>query len=71
MKVKLFQCVVNVSAGGFPGGDFDKLETDINNFLASHNKIRVVDIKLSAHAAPVADMVTNYGIQALLLYEDD
>jgi hypothetical protein len=69
MKVKLFQAVVNVSVGG-TDGNFSTMESRINTFLEETPDIDVIDIKLAANAAPVGDGPTNYGLVALLMYED-
>jgi hypothetical protein len=70
MKVKLFQSVVHVSGGNSSGGSFDALEREVNNFLGANPQIRIVDIKLTSNAAPVGNVVTNYGIIALMIYEE-
>ncbi|HKU61047.1 MAG TPA: hypothetical protein VJQ44_07525 [Gemmatimonadales bacterium] len=71
MRVKLFQNVVSVSAGSSPGrGNFGLLESDINKFLDEHPSLRVIDLKITSNAAPVGNIVTNYGAIAILLYEE-
>jgi hypothetical protein len=69
MRVKLFETIVSVSVRG-DGGNFKDLENQINSFLDQNPDITVVDIKLTGSAAPVGDVVTNYGISALLLYNE-
>lgn len=68
MRVKLFEAVVSISARS-DGGNFKGLESQINFFLEQNPSITVVDIKLAGSAAPVGDIVTNYGVTALLMYE--
>jgi len=70
MKVKFFEKVLHLSAGGDPDGRFSDLEDDINNFLAKHPHIQIRHLKLTSLAAPVGDMVTNYGIVAVLVYDE-
>ncbi len=70
MKVKLFQNAVAVSFGVKTRSDFSPIEKDINEFLRVNPNIRVVDIKIASNAAQVGDSLTNYGMQALLLYEE-
>ena len=70
MKVKLFQFAVVVSLGVKTRSDFSPIEKNINEFLRVNPNIRVVDIKIASNAAPVGDSLTNYGMQALLLYEE-
>jgi hypothetical protein len=69
MKVKLFQAVVNVSFGG-TDGDHAVIESKINAFLEENPEIDVIDIKLAANAGRVEHGPTNYGLVALLMYED-
>ena len=70
MKVKLFQYALGVSYGVETKSNFSPIEKGINEFLRDNPKIRVIDIKISSNAAPVGDLLTNYGMQALLLYEE-
>jgi hypothetical protein len=70
MKVKLFQEVIGLSRGQGDGKEFGGIEKQINEFLASNPKIHVIDVKLTSHAAPVSDIVTNYALMALLLYNE-
>src|SRR5436190_15856209 len=59
-KVKLFQQVISVSGGNSASaGGFKKLETEINQFLADNPRAKPVDLKITSHAAPVGDSVTN------------
>ena len=67
-KVKLFQNVVSVSPGIDLRNEFT-LEKEINQFLASDAKIKLIDVKLSSNAAPVGERVAHYGLCALLIYE--
>ena len=69
MKVKLFQYVVGVSAGNTKSGDFGKLEEQINAFLDENPEIQPIDLKLTSHAAAVGNLVTNYSVVAVLMYE--
>ena len=69
MRVKVFQDVVSVSSVS-GGGGFEHLEADINRFLEERQDIRLVDLKLASHAAPVGDIITNYGVVAALVYEE-
>ena len=69
-KTQLFECAVGVSFGVKTRSDFSPIEKDINEFLRVNPNIRVVDIKIASNAAPVGDSLTNYGMQALLLYEE-
>lgn len=68
-KVKLFQDVVSISPGGGLGSQFT-IENKINDFLGSSTQIKLIDIKLSSNAAPVGERVTNYGLCALVIYEE-
>jgi len=68
-RVKLFQNVVSVSPGVGLGSTFT-LEKEVNDFLASDDKIKLIDIKLSSNAAPVGERVTHYGLCALVIYEE-
>jgi hypothetical protein len=70
MRVKLFHSVISVSSGSSPGGSFAGLEDEINGFLDANPTIRIKDIKLTSNAAAVGTIVTNYGLVALLLYEE-
>ena len=70
MKVKLFQTVVSVSPGGSGSNDFNILESEINNFFEIHPEIRVIDLKITSNAAPVGDILTNYGLIAMLMYDE-
>ena len=70
MKVKLFQWAIGVSLGVKTSSDFSRIEKDINEFLRVNPNIRVVDIKIASNAAQVGDSLSNYGMQALLLYEE-
>ena len=70
MKVKFFEHVVSISPGGGGEGNFAEVEVRINEFLAENPGIRVLDVKLAALAAPIGDLVTNYGVVAVLMYDD-
>jgi hypothetical protein len=65
----LFQNIVSVT----PGVDLKReftLEKEINEFLASDPRFRLIDVKLSSNAAPVGERVAHYGLSALLIYEE-
>jgi len=70
-KVKLFQAVVSISPGASSqSGDFQPLEERINEFLMDNPRAKPVDIKLTSNAASVGNTVTNYGLVAMLIYEE-
>jgi hypothetical protein len=66
-KVKLFQSVVSVS-GGSSGGNFSDIEQQINDFFSSNSQIELIDVRLASNGAPVGNIVTNYGLIALVIY---
>jgi Sporulation protein Cse60 len=67
-KVKLFQNILSVSPGVDLKAEFT-LEKEINAFLSENPGIKLVDIKLSGSAAPVGERSSNYGLYALVIYE--
>ena len=72
MKVKSFHIISTVPAGRSSSDtDFTDIDKDINKFLSDNPNIKVVDIKLTAFAAPVGEHVTNYNIHAMLIYETE
>ncbi len=69
MRVKIFQCDVTISTGQSEGGDYSSLEEDLNSFFDENPGIRLIDIKVTSHAAPVGDGTTKYALIAMLIYE--
>jgi hypothetical protein len=70
MRIRMFQHVVSAAPCGDPAGNFLPLEKKINAYLEQNPGVRVVDVKLTSHAAPVGDRVTNYGLVAVVIYEE-
>ena len=70
MKVKIFSAIVAVSGGVTPTSNIQSLEEKINTFLQGSPNIKIIDIKFSSNAAMVQDGPTNYGLYALLIYQD-
>lgn len=71
-KIKFFaQSATLLATGPSKGIQIEQLEGQINVFLERNPHIKVHDVRLTSHAAPVGDMGTAFVIYALLIYEAD
>lgn len=71
VRVKCFvESVQLMKTSSSAHGDLMKIEEAINEWLEGRPAVELVDVKLSTHAAPVADKLTLYVAMAMVLYRE-
>jgi hypothetical protein len=74
VRVKGFQTVLGITKenAGVERNLAGEIEEQVNRFLDEHPHIAIRELRLAAHAADLPpDRGANYGLFAMLLYEED